>query len=181
MSENTRDYKNYFGRTGAPFVILNKFEVAENSLKFTFDGWASIAAFEAGAAPLTFMRREFLLDGERLDAFLADHEKAIIFLKEKSLELADADPKTWAVEFFSLHSANRVFNIILRRAKDDGSEKSEPNCGEQPERSRRVETQSGTDFDEIVAREQELVGAILTVAWTHGAQMDEFLWNLTEV
>lgn len=160
-----REHQNYFGQTATPFVIVSEFELTEKLLRIVFDGYASTARFDAGDEPLPNLRREFLIDGERLEEMIRNCHELFDSIKERTLQIAQV-PADYELKHLHLLIAKWILVInATRSTKDDGV----------------VRTKTAPEYHSIIADNLELVAQVLTVAWQYGKDNDPWLAQLTEI
>lgn len=163
MSE--RDYRNYFGQTAQPFVIVSQFELAENFLRIVFDGFSSIEQFNAGDDSLPNLRREFFIDGQNLAELKRNHFEIFDSIKMRVLEIANV-PADYELIYLNLLIDKWVLVInASRKTRDDSI----------------VRTKTAPEYHDIIANNLELVSQVLTIAWQYGKINDEWLNQLTEI
>ncbi len=160
-----RNHQNYFGRTTSVFVDLGVFEFTLADLRTEFHGWANVESFERGASPLPFLTQIFRLDGESFLNFKNANKDVFDSMTDTILSLVNIkDGDGWTLEHFKINTTEYNFILIAEKS------------GER----RRVETQSGTQYDQTIAENLELVQNVLVLNWTLGIEKSEWLAGLAE-
>lgn len=158
-----RDYKNYFGQTSEPFIVVSQFELSKDLLRIVFDGYSSTDSFDANDEPLSNLRRVFQIEGDRLRDIRIENGEIFESIKTNSLEIAQV-PGDYEFVFLNFAISKAVMVIhAARKSKDDSI----------------VRTKTAPEYHEIVANNIELVSQVLSLAWTFGKEHDVWLRSLS--
>ncbi|MBS1793346.1 MAG: hypothetical protein JSS81_05800 [Acidobacteria bacterium] len=163
MSE--RDYRNYFGQTANPFVLVSEFELTPLFLRIAFDGFASIETFDAGAEPLSNLRREFRIDGDEFSDLKRNHSDVFDSIRNNCLKIANA-PENYEFTYLNLLTVRWVLIINATSERRDDL---------------IVRTKTAPEYHLIIAENLQLIAQVLTIAWEYGKTKDEWLRSLVAV
>lgn len=163
MSE--RDYRNYFGQTSNPFVLVSEFELTPLLLRIAFDGFSSTEEFDAGGEPLANLRREFFIDGTALNELKRNHSDVFQSIQANCLKIANA-PGNYEFTYLNLLTIRWVLIINAASERRDDT---------------IVRTKTAPEYHSIIAENLELIAQVLTVAWEYGKTKDAWLRSLSPV
>lgn len=159
-----RNHQNYFGQTADVFTILGEFELRERGLRFAFETFSSIAAFDAGAQPLDRLRKEFSFVGESLEDFKSVNESVISAISETALNILGVGGRGWTLQHLYLSTVGKA--IVISAIDPAGDEFT-------------TITKQGGAFDAIVEANLDLIAQAIGLTWSHGENNDDFLSSMT--
>lgn len=161
MSEKIRNHENYFGMRAATFTVLGHVELSASRLNFCFDTWAAVEDFEAGADPITRLRREFAVQSAELNDLKAANETVFQGIETACLAIAGVQSGGWELEYLSISTTDKVMVIIVRNVPvaDD----------------RRTVTKTRDTYDRTVAENLTLIGQVIGLTVGYGKEHDDFL------
>ncbi len=160
-NSNIRDYQNYFGQTGNPFVLVSEFELRTNQIRIAFDTFASTDSFDNGDEPLPRLRREFALVDSQFSEFEENHREILQAIRNQVLKI-DGLSEEYTLLSFQIFITK--FVIVINAEKPDDNS---------------LRTKTAPEYHRIIENNRELVQNALAIAWEYGKNNDPFLASLS--
>ena len=164
MSEQRERHSElYFGQTATTFTILGEFEMQPNRLRFNFETFGSVEAFEAGAKPIQRLRKDFLIERDNLETLRSENEEIFRSIEESATNITNVAGRNYGV--------NRLY--ISTVAKFLTIEAISPNKNDRPTANKFAD-----DYEQIIQENLSLISQVIVLTWTYAQTHDEFLRQL---